>query len=185
TVGLDGDEKHQRVRVRIRDTGLGIEPAMLPQLFTVFAQSDRSLDRSRGGLGLGLSVVRRLVELHGGEVVAASEGAGKGAEFTVSLPLEPEPAALSNGVEPPRPAAEPLRVVVVEDNRDAADSLRMLLQLLGHQVAVAYTGPDGVNVALAERPDVVVCDIGLPGFDGYEVARRLRQQPAFKNTLLV
>jgi CheY-like chemotaxis protein len=136
-------------------------------------------------LGLGLSVVRGLIELHGGKVNAASAGTGKGAEFTVSLPLEPEPAALTNGVDNPRPAAEPLRVVVVEDNRDAADSLRLLLQLLGHQVAVAYTGPEGVDVAVAQRPDVVVCDIGLPGFDGYEVARRLRQQPNLEKTLLV
>jgi CheY-like chemotaxis protein len=171
--------------VQVRDTGLGIEREMLPQLFNVFAQSDRSLDRSRGGLGLGLSVVRGLVELHGGTVEAASAGTGKGAEFTVSLPIEPEPAALTNGVDKPRPAAEQLRVVVVEDNRDAADSLRVLLQLLGHQVEVAYTGPEGVDVALAQRPDVVVCDIGLPGFDGYEVARRLRQLPGLGHVLLI
>jgi PAS domain S-box-containing protein len=185
-VRLAVDEPARQARVSVRDTGMGIDPDMLPRLFGVFAQSDRSLDRSRGGLGLGLAVVKGLVELHGGEVSAASAGAGKGAEFSVALPLEPEPAALANGTTPkPAPAVEPLRVVVVEDNHDAADSLRLLLELRGHHVAVAYSGPEGVDKVLAERPDVVVCDIGLPGFDGYEVARRLRQLPGLEKTVLV
>lgn len=184
-VRLITDDSAKRACVCVTDTGAGIEPAVLPKLFDVFAQSQQSLDRSRGGLGLGLSVVRGLVELHGGDVRAASEGPGKGASFTVSLPVEPEPAALADAPEAPAPAAQALRVVVVEDNRDAADSLRILLQLQGHEVAVAHNGPDGVEVALAEQPDVVVCDIGLPGFDGYEVARRLRREPEFQRTLFV
>jgi PAS domain S-box-containing protein len=162
--------------VRVRDTGIGIEPAMLPRLFEVFSQADRSLDRSRGGLGLGLAIVKGLVELHRGRIAAASDGSGRGSEFTVTLPLEPAPAVAA---EPPAAdgAAQTgrLRVLVIEDNRDAADSLKVLLEALGHEAAVAYTGREGVEAARRERPDVVVCDIGLPGMDGFEVARALRR----------
>jgi CheY-like chemotaxis protein len=122
-------------------------------------------------------VVKGLVERHGGTVSAASEGPGRGAEFTVRLPLEPEPAALSAPSAPARPARRRLHVLVVEDNRDAADSLRILLELLGHEVRVAYNGPDGVRAAQEFLPDIVLCDIGLPGLDGYGVARALRLHP--------
>jgi PAS domain S-box-containing protein len=171
--------------VAVRDTGMGIEADMLPRLFEPFAQADRSLDRQRGGLGLGLSVVKGLVDLHRGEVRAASAGLGQGAEFTVRLPLEPEPAALSEMPPQPKPAARKLRVLVIEDNHDAADTLCLLLELLGHEVQVAYTGLDGVKAAAAWRPEIVLSDIGLPGLDGYEVARRLRKQPGLEKTMLV
>jgi PAS domain S-box-containing protein len=178
TVRVRADAGRRQAVLSVRDEGIGIEAEVLPRLFNPFAQADRTLERSRGGLGLGLALVKGLTELHGGEVRAASEGPGRGAEFTVVLPLAPEPEALAARAVAPRPAARPRRVLVVEDNRDAADSLRLLLGLLGHEVRVAYTGPEGVEAAREWRPDTVVCDIGLPGLDGYGVARELRRGPA-------
>ena len=169
----------------LSDTGIGIAPDMVDRLFDVFAQADRSLDRKRGGLGLGLAVVKGLVEQHGGDVRADSAGLGRGAEFTVRLPLEPEPAALSPASEPPEQTGARSRVLVIEDNHDAAESLRMLLEILGHEVRVAFTGPEGLERALDWTPNVVLSDIGLPELDGYEVARRLRREPSFGNVLLV
>lgn len=180
-VAVDGG----RALFAVRDSGIGIDPETLSHLFEVFVQGDKSLDRSRGGLGLGLSVVKGLIELHGGEVRAASAGTGKGAEFTVYLPLEREPDALQDLPRPARESADHLRVVVIEDNRDSAESLRMLLTLLGHDVAVAYSGPDGVAAAVRHRPDVVISDIGLPGLDGYGVARELRHHPATSGARLI
>ncbi len=174
-----------KAEIAVRDTGIGIGPDMLSHLFEPFAQADRSLDRSKGGLGLGLALVKGLAELHGGEVHAASAGPGCGAEFAVRLPVEPEPAALSDMPACPRQAGKHLRILVVEDNRDAADSLRMLLELYGYEAMVAYTGPDGVRAAEQWQPDVVLCDIGLPGLDGYGVARRLRQNPSTAKARLI
>jgi PAS domain S-box-containing protein len=183
TVRLTIDKGSQAV-VTVSDTGIGIEPEMLPRLFDVFAQADRTLARTRGGLGLGLSVVKGLIDLHGGQVAAASKGPGRGAEFTVRLPVEAEPPALAEtsaswpaSATTAAPSCQGLRVLVVEDQRDAAASLRMLLEMLGHETRVAYTGPDGVRMAAEWRPDIVLCDIGLPGLDGYGVARELRLNP--------
>jgi PAS domain S-box-containing protein len=176
----------------VRDTGVGIEQAMLSRVFETFSQADRSLERSKGGLGLGLALVKGLVELHGGEVHATSAGPGRGAAFIVRLPSQPElggpgePMALSKqSAGAPRPqradAAQPAskrcRVLVVEDNKDAADSLRTLLELFGHEVAVACSGLVGVQMAISWQPDVVLCDIGLPGLDGYAVVSALRRNP--------
>ena len=169
----------------VGDTGAGIEADVLPRLFEPFAQADRTLDRSAGGLGLGLAIVKGLVGLHGGTVRAESEGLGRGATFTVALPLLAEPPALAAGPAPDRRPARRLRVLVVEDNRDAADTLRMLLEAYGYEVAVAYTGPDGVRTAAAYRPEVVICDIGLPGLDGYGVAGALRRHPATASSRLI
>jgi PAS domain S-box-containing protein len=174
-VGVAVDETQQAV-VTVRDTGVGIAADQLQRLWEAFAQADRSLDRARGGLGLGLAVVRGLVELHGGRVQAASAGPGRGAEFTVRLPAVPEPTPLTASA--PAPASgrtgERLRVLIVEDNRDAADSLKLLLEIQGHQTKVAATGPEGVRVAKDWAPDIVLCDLGLPELDGYGVARQLR-----------
>jgi PAS domain S-box-containing protein len=177
TVSVEADGEHRQAVLSVRDEGIGIEPEILPQLFTPFLQGDRSLDRSRGGLGLGLAMVKGLAELHGGIVEASSEGVGHGAEFFVRLPLEREPSALSEMPTAPSSTGRHLRILVVEDNRDGADSLRLLLELLGHEVRVAYSGPEGVAAAGDWRPDVVLCDIGLPGLDGYGVARELRLNP--------
>ncbi len=176
-VHLRRDDSSRQVILTVRDTGVGIEAGLLPHLFEPFSQGDQSLERTKGGLGLGLSLVRGLVELHGGQVTAASSGPGQGSTFTVRLPAEPEPASLSAVPEHPAPAGRPLRILVVEDSHDNAEMLRMLLELSGHQVQVAATGPDGVDKARKWRPEVVLCDIGLPGLDGYGVVRTLRREP--------
>jgi two-component system CheB/CheR fusion protein len=169
--------------LRVRDTGAGITPAMLGGLFKPFAQADRTLDRSMGGLGLGLALVRGVVELHGGEVTAHSDGVGKGAEFTLRLPAQPEPAPSA----PPKlvRAHRASRVLVIEDNEDAAESLKVALELSGHEVALAFDGPQGLEEARSFRPEVVLCDIGLPGMDGYEVARALRADDDLRDIPLV
>src|SRR5262249_6143992 len=161
-------------------------PDLLRRLFQPFSQADQSLERSGGGLGLGLALVKGLTEPHGGTVAAHSEGRGRGAEFVVYLPLAGEPPAPG-----PRPAAPPppptarRRVLIIEDSHDAADSLRLFLQLVDHEVRVAYNGPEGVAVAREWRPDAVLSDIGLPGLDGFGVAVALRRDPATAGALLV
>jgi CheY-like chemotaxis protein len=184
-VRVQVEPESEQAVLTVRDTGAGIEPEMLSRLFETFAQADRSLDRTKGGLGLGLSMVRGLVELHGGHVGASSAGPGRGSELTVRLPAEPEPAALSQILTEPSHDGQHLRILVVEDNRDSADSLRMLLELYGYEVNVAYTGPDGVKAAEEWHPSVVLCDIGLPGLDGYGVARKLRGNPATAKTPMI
>jgi CheY-like chemotaxis protein len=172
--------------VSVSDTGVGIEPGLLGRVFHVFAQGEQGLDRARGGLGLGLSVVRGLVALHGGTVHAASEGPGQGSVFTIRLPLEPEPEALTEVPKSPSAAGgRLLRVLVVEDHPDAAVSLKLLLEVLGHEVELAHTGLEGVELAATWKPDAVISDIGLPGIDGFEVARRIRRLPGMERALLI
>jgi PAS domain S-box-containing protein len=185
TVRVGEDPPREQAVLAVADTGRGIDPTVLPRLFEPFVQASQGLDRSQGGLGLGLAVVKRVVELHGGTVAARSAGAGRGAEFEARLPLEPEPAALAGVGEPSPRGASGSRILVIEDNRDGAESLRMLLSLLGHEVRVAFSGPEGVHAATGWRPEVVISDIGLPGFDGYEVARRLRRTPGLEGALLI
>jgi PAS domain S-box-containing protein len=174
-VGLAADADRGRAVLRVADSGVGIEPGLLRTLFEPFRQADRSLERSRGGLGLGLALVRGLIELHGGEVEARSEGPGRGSEFVVRLPLADGQAVRAEG--PADPEGPPLRVLIIEDLRDAAESLRLLLEMKGHEARVAHTGPEGLEVARALPPDVVLCDVGLPGLSGLEVARELRADP--------
>ena len=171
--------------VTVRDTGVGIDPEILPHIFEVFAQGHQPLDRRQGGLGLGLAVAKALVELHGGEIQAASEGAGKGALLTLRLPREEEPPALTEGARPAPPKKHPLQILVVEDNEDAAESLRLFLEFYGYEVSLAHTGPDGVKAAKTVRPDVVLCDIGLPGMDGFQVASTLRRTPETASVRLI
>ncbi|WP_434416569.1 hybrid sensor histidine kinase/response regulator [Nannocystis pusilla] len=172
------------VRVHIRDSGMGIEADMLPRLFSPFMQADTTLDRSRGGLGLGLALVKGLVELHGGHVHAASEGPNQGAEFEVRLPAIAAPASEAPSSAAPDRASLG-RILVIEDNLDAAETLKDALELGDHEVCLAHSGPEGLATARAFRPDVVVCDIGLPGMDGYEVARAIRADPTQRATKLV
>ena len=171
--------------VRVADDGVGIRPELLPRLFEPFMQADDSLHRSQGGLGLGLALMRGLVELHGGTVHAHSEGVGRGAEFTLRLPLA-GPFGQATPEAPAR-ASPPTtrRVLVIEDNLDAAETLAELLGLAGHEVEIAHDGPAGFRKALSSRPDVVVCDIGLPGMSGYDVARAMRAEPSLAATVLV
>jgi PAS domain S-box-containing protein len=183
TVRREGD----RVAISVRDTGRGIPPDMLPRVFELFMQLDRNDAGSQGGLGIGLTLVKNLVEMHGGSVRAHSEGIGRGSEFVVRLPLaatpRPEgflgPKARSSAVLAPR------RVLVVDDNRDAADTMGMLLKLLGADVLVVYNGPDALQAVTTYQPAVVLLDIGMPGMDGYEVARRIRQQPISQDVRLI
>jgi signal transduction histidine kinase/CheY-like chemotaxis protein len=185
-VRLAADPAGGRAQMTVRDTGVGIEAGLVAYLFEPFTQADRGLDRSRGGLGLGLALVRAIIQLHGGEVSAASPGVGKGAEFAFWIPLalaaHPPVAADVATVPPVRPSR---RVLVIEDHRDTADMWRVLLKLAGHEVAVAYTGPDGVEAARRFRPEVVLSDVGLPGMDGYAVARALRQDPSTAGAYLI
>jgi signal transduction histidine kinase/ActR/RegA family two-component response regulator len=171
--------------ITVRDTGIGIEPALLPHVFEAFTQADRSLDRSRGGLGLGLAMVKGLVEEHGGEVRVESAGLGHGTEFTLRLPLATAPAAVEESAPPAAVPSGPRRVLVVEDSRPAAEILRNLLESSGHTVEVAYSGPDAVPAAQQFQPDVVLCDLGLPGMDGYQVAAALRQNSATARVRLI
>jgi two-component system CheB/CheR fusion protein len=174
--------------VRVRDTGVGIPAEMLPRVFDLFTQVDRSLDRSQGGLGIGLTLVRRLVEMHGGTVHAVSAGPGQGSEFIVRLPLLAGAPAGTGGparAEPPPPPPAGRRVLVVDDNADAAQSLALLLELGGHDVRVVHDGLAALKTAEPFRPEVVFLDIGLPEMDGYEVARRLRKLPGTEKALLL
>jgi two-component system CheB/CheR fusion protein len=182
-VSLAVDETAGRAVIRVADTGVGISPELLARLFQPFAQADESMDRSKGGLGLGLALVKGLVELHGGEISVHSQGLGKGTEFVVRLPLDgvldvktPTPVDSSRRIR---------RVLIIEDQADAAQSLREALELCGHEVQVTDNGPAGLSRAREFRPEVVLCDIGLPGMDGYQVARVFRADESLKDMFLV
>jgi CheY-like chemotaxis protein len=164
--------------VRVKDTGAGIPADHLEKIFNMFNQVDRSPERAQGGLGIGLTLVRRLVEMHGGSVHASSEGPGKGAEFTVRLPaLIGEPRTKTSQVPESSGPAIQRRVLIVDDNRDAADALAMLLRQTGHETFVAYDGAAALAAAETHRPDIILLDIGLPGMSGHDVCRQVRQEP--------
>jgi signal transduction histidine kinase/ActR/RegA family two-component response regulator len=182
---LAGEREGGEVVIRVRDAGVGIAPELLPRVFDLFTQGDRSLARSQGGLGIGLTLVRRLVQMHGGSVTATSPGVGQGSEFVVRLPALAEAAEeVGPGDEPLRAAGTPRRVLVVDDNVDAAESAALLLRCLGHVVEVAYEGPSALGAAREFRPEVVLLDIGLPGMSGYDVARALRERPEGQGVVL-
>jgi CheY-like chemotaxis protein len=179
----EGDE----VVVRVRDTGIGIPAERLETVFGLFGQSDGSHDRAKGGLGIGLTLVRDLVELHGGGVLATSEGPGRGSEFTVRLPAHAGSAAQESGTTagPRRAARRGRRVLVVDDNADNAAGLSRLLKRAGHDVRVADDGRSALVVARGHRPEVVLLDIGLPGMNGYEVLKRLRAEGCCEGALII
>ena len=186
TISIALAREDEEAVLRVRDTGVGIAAELLPHIFELFTQSERSLDRSQGGLGIGLSLVQRLVIKHGGRVEVTST-LGHGSEFVVYLPMMTAHAASPKSLESisAGDAGAGLRVLVVDDNMDAAQSLGMLLEETGHDVQLAYDGPTALQSALAYRPNVVLLDIGLPGLDGYEVARKIRGDATLKDIVLV
>ncbi|MCW7539229.1 PAS domain S-box protein [Aquabacterium sp. A7-Y] len=187
TIALRVERRGEEARVSVSDNGVGIAAPMLPRLFEMFSQGDRSIERSQGGLGIGLALVKRLVEMHGGQVAAASAGLGHGSEFSVQLPL-----ARSHVVEPVLPAAPAAavetsgrRMLVVDDNKDAALSLAVMLQIMGNDARVAHDGLEALGVAASFQPEIILLDIGMPRLNGYETARLMREQPWGRHALLV
>ena len=186
-ISLRAGRENGHVVVRIRDNGVGIPPERLPQMFELFTQGNRSLARTEGGLGIGLTVVRSLTQMHGGSVQATSDGPGQGSEFVVRLPAAAAPIA-QPAAEPSPVAKEtpkPVRVLVVDDNVDSARATAKILARNGYDVQVAYDGPSAVDTAILHQPAYVFLDIGLPGMNGYEVATRLRQEPGLEHVMLV
>ena len=187
-IALTAEAEGREVRIRVRDEGIGIPQEMLPRVFELFTQLNRSLDRSEGGLGIGLALVRRLVELHGGSVGVHSDGLGLGSEFVVALPLlraASVPEDKSDEAPEQTGLAFGRRILVADDNRDSAESLGMLLEIEGHEVCLAYDGQEALDQADRFGPEIILLDIGLPRMDGYEVAARLRRSPHHRDVLLV
>ncbi len=172
--------------IEVRDNGTGIAPDILPHIFELFTQADHSLAHSQGGLGIGLTLVRQLVEIHGGTIAAASAGIGQGSTFKVRLPALPIESSTAESA--PAQSALPiskLRILIVDDYADAAESLTMLLQMEGHEIKTADCGMKAIELAQSFRPQIVLLDIGLPDFDGYEVAKRLRALPDTRDAILI
>ena len=185
TVRLSATDDGRRALLEVSDTGIGVSSEDLGRIFEIFTQADRSLDRRRGGLGLGLALVKGLVDLHGGCVEARSPGIGGGCTIRMELATIAAPDVASN--DPPSPVIErpSLRVLVVEDNRDAAEALRILLETLGHQTVTAYDGREGIELARSFKADVIICDIGLPEMDGFHVAQVVRETPELADVRLI
>lgn len=185
-ISLAAERDGNEVVIRVRDSGVGIPHDMLPHVFGMFTQLDSSRNRSQGGLGLGLTIVKRLVEMHGGSVSATSSGTGQGSEFAVRLPAIPDEQVRAGEKERdfPKKVAQQ-RILVVDDNRDAASSLGLLLRMMGNSVRVAHDGWSALEVAREFQPTVALLDIGMPGMNGYEVARKLRDEAALRGLVLV
>jgi two-component system CheB/CheR fusion protein len=184
-LALEVDPATTTGEIRIRDSGVGVAPDILPRIFDPFVQADSSLDRSQSGLGLGLALVKSVVELHGGAVEARSDGLGKGTEFVVRVPVDAEAVGAADAERHLSDHPGHRRVLIIEDNVDAADSLKEALELDRHEVVLAYDGPEGIAKAREFKPDVVLCDIGLPGMSGYEVAKALRADETLRSARLV
>jgi signal transduction histidine kinase/ActR/RegA family two-component response regulator len=185
-ISLTVERQGSDVVVAVRDTGIGIPAAHLPRLFEMFSQAEGSLSRSQGGLGIGLCLVKRLVEMHGGRIEAASPGPGKGSVFVVRLPVVVVASVPDEREQDMSEAAKSsFRILIVDDNRDSADSLSMMLKIMGNTTYTAYDGEEAVRAAGAYRPDVILLDIGLPKLNGYEACRRIRQQPGGTSLVIV
>jgi signal transduction histidine kinase len=189
-IRLRSEVRNADLVISVKDTGIGIAPDQLQAVFELFAQGDRSMARSEGGLGIGLTLVKKLIEMHGGSVVGESEGIGHGSTFTVTLPLAGASALSpagehSGGVDNPATDAGKLRILVIDDNLDSARGMARLLELMGHVVELAADGPSSLEIARQFRPDVVVLDIGLPGMNGYDVAEALRRENGCRDTCLI
>ncbi len=184
-IRLTANREGNNVVIRVRDTGIGIPPEKLSEIFTLFNQADHSSARTQGGLGIGLTIVKSLVELHGGQVEAASDGLGTGSEFTVRLPVAECPAAADELPRESSGAPRISRILVVDDNVDTARGLEVLLNLSGHEVMVAHCGIDAIALARARTPQFILLDLGLPGMSGYDVASRLRAEPCGQQATIV
>ena len=188
-IWLTAARKGNEAIIKVRDTGMGISPEMLPQIFEMFTQAERTINGSAGGLGIGLTLVKRLVEMHGGAITAYSDGRGKGSKFIVRVPLASshlaQPGIRAKRKERKTKTGRPIRILVVDDNQDSADSLGLLLKLLGNEVRVVNDGLAAVDVANEFEPRVVLLDIGLPTLNGYEAAKKIRQQPWGNQAVLV
>ncbi|MDD5462246.1 MAG: PAS domain S-box protein [Methylococcales bacterium] len=187
-INLNVSFQGSSIIVRVRDNGMGIESALLPHIFELFIQGKRGADRSEGGLGLGLTLVKKLVDLHGGRITASSKGVNKGSEFVVQLPGPLEDAMQVETLTSQtlnKASVKDLRILLIDDDEDVADSVSVWFKISGHQVAIARNGAEGVSAARDFNPDVILLDIGLPDMDGYQVARKLREQPAFQRTLII
>jgi CheY-like chemotaxis protein/anti-sigma regulatory factor (Ser/Thr protein kinase) len=184
-IGLTVENVKDDVVIKVRDAGVGIDPELLPRIFDLFVQGDHTLARSQGGLGIGLTLVKRLVEMHEGSISAVSRGKGTGSEFSVRFPR------LKGDIRTPAPSARATaasarrRVLVIDDNVDAAESIAMILRLKGHQALCIFDGQSALRMVEQYKPEIVVIDIGLPGMTGYEVAKSLREHPVAKHLLLV
>ena len=185
SIAIQIDREESLARLKVQDDGIGMAPDLLNNVFEVFVQGEQSLDRAKGGLGIGLTLVKRLIELQDGTVRAFSEGVGKGSTFLIELPRLTADSRPRRTEKNPRRRAGPLSVLVIDDNEDARVMMRTLLQLSGHRVVEASNGPEAVEVAQRTQPDVALVDLGLPGFDGYEVSRRLRTDMRTRNIVLV
>jgi signal transduction histidine kinase len=187
-INLSFDRTSDSALIRVRDNGIGISHAMSSRIFDLYAQGNSARERAQGGLGIGLTIVRRLVELHGGHVAVHSDGVGKGSEFLVTLPLTSEPAEIGMSAQSLRSEstlARPLRILVVDDSRDSADSMVLLLSAHGHDVRAAYDGPSALEIAREFGPDVTLQDVAMPGMHGYEVGRQLRQMSNMRGATLI
>ena len=185
TIDVHAGRDGANVRVRVSDSGQGIDQDQLGRVFDLFAQADRPIDRGQGGLGIGLTVVRSLAELHGGSAAISSEGVGRGTIATITLPLHADALEPDAPGDQQRDRSERRRVVIIEDNADAAEALAVYLQRIGHDVTVARDGRAGLDAVARHRPHVVICDIGLPELDGYEVARRLLEHGLTQQCTLI
>ncbi len=183
TIKLQLELHDESALITVEDSGIGIDPEILPSLFKPFVQAPQSIDRRHGGLGLGLSVVKGLLDLHAGTVFVESQGKGMGCRFQVKLPVDHSSGPFALQVLPKNESL--FKILLVEDQPDAALSLKKLLEVHGHQVLLATCGTEGLSLAMSEDPDAVICDIGLPDLDGYEVAKKLRQIPKFKSLHLI
>ena len=188
-IELVARKENDHAVLTVKDNGIGIASEMLPRIFDLFVQADHSPTKSQGGLGVGLTLVKSLIEMHGGRVEARSGGLGKGSEFLIYLPLAMEAESTQVGENPlpvlEKPISSPLRLLVVDDNKDAATSLGVLLRLMGHEVNVSHSGPEGLELAKSSHPHLVLMDLGMPNMDGYEVARKLRGSPGTESVVIV
>ena len=187
-IWLTVEDAGNSVVITVKDTGVGIAPSMLPRIFDMFTQVGRSLEQSEGGLGIGLSLAKRLVEMHGGTIEACSEGLGKGSEFIVTLPVFAATALQDPKLSTKSAVAEGLskhRILIADDNLDVTETFQVMLQILGHEVETAHDGIEALGKAEQFRPNVIVLDIGMPKLNGYDTARRIRQKPWSRNVVLI